>query len=64
MIPGIGESFAAIHANVKYQDRAAAFSRQHYRPGLGYVARPARAIDGEAAVSSFFEALGHHGQPA
>ena len=64
MVPGLGKSFAAIHANVKYQNRATAFSRQHYRPRLGYVARPARTINSEAAVNPCFEPLGHHGQPA
>src|ERR1700688_335487 len=64
MVPGICESFAAIHTNVKYHDRAATLSCQHHRPRLGYVARPAWTINGKATIQAFFEPLGHHGQPA
>src|ERR1700722_11029515 len=63
MVPGIGESFAAIHADVKYQDWAATLSRQHYRPRLGHIARPARTVNGKAAVQAFFKPRGHDGQP-
>src|ERR1700731_1369082 len=63
MVPGIGESFAAIHADVKYQDRTTALSRQHYWTWLGHVSRPARTVNGKAAINPFSEPLGHHGHP-
>src|ERR1700692_3790132 len=63
MVPGLSKSLAAIHANVKYHDRATTLSRQHYRSRLGYVSRPARTLHGKAAVQPLFEPLGHHGQP-
>jgi len=64
MIPSVGESLTAIHADMKYQDWAATLSGQHYRPWLGHEARPTRAIDRKAAIHALFEPLRHHGQPS
>ena len=47
MVPGLIKCFSALHANVKNQDRAARFPRQHYRPRLCHVSRPSRPIDRE-----------------
>src|SRR5437016_4740781 len=62
MIPGLLKSLAAIHADVKDQDRASRFPRQHHRSRLRHVTRPAWAIDRERAIHSYVQPPRHHCQ--
>jgi len=64
VVPGFLESFSAVDTDVEDKDRAASFSGEHDRAGLGDVARAARAVDGEGAIDAFFQAASHHRQAA
>ena len=63
MVPGLGESFAVVDANVKYDDGATGFSSEHYRTGLGDVTWAPRTVDGKSAIEALLQALGHDSQP-
>ena len=64
MIPRVCERLPAIHSNVEHHHRAARLSCQHHRPGLGHVARPARAVNRKRAIQAFIQPPRHHRQPA
>lgn len=64
MVPGVGESLAAIDADVKHHHRASRLLREHDGPRLCHVARSARPIDGKGAIQPFFEPPRHHRQSA
>src|SRR5436309_447933 len=62
MIPGLEKSLAAIHADVKDQDRASRFPCQHHGSRFRHVPRPAWAVDRECAIYSLFQPPRHHRQ--
>jgi len=64
VVPGFFEGFSAVDANVEDEDRAASFSGEHDRAGLGDVTRAARAVDGEGTIDAFFEAARHDREAA
>ena len=64
VVPSFFERFTAVDADVEDHDGASGFPREHDRAWLGDVARAARAIDGESAIETFFEAPGHHSEAA
>src|SRR5260370_1196892 len=48
----------------KNHDGTSRFARQHYRSGLGHVARPARPVNRKRAIHSFFQPPRHHRKAA
>ena len=64
VVPSSFESIAAAHADVENENGTAGFAGEHHRPGLGDVARAARAINCKSAIDAFFQPTRHHGESA
>lgn len=53
----------SLRRDVKDGDRFSGASRKNHSSGLCNVARTMRAVDGESHVLSFFQTVGHDGEP-
>ena len=60
LVPRLAKRPGSFQPDVEQNDQPARAPSEHYRAGLGDVARAARAVNGKRGVAPFLQALGHY----